>query len=90
MDQMVTEYDYYSDRIHPRCLAEFQSRVKHIYKEHHVTVICQIREHTVNRKTKLQLWLLQTNQQDWLNDPELKEMITDSLIANFEFCAVNY
>ena len=90
MEQMIVEYDYYSDKIHPRCLAEFQSRVKHLYKDYRVTVICQVKEHTVNKHTKLQVWLLHPEMQEWLNDAELKDVILDNLKEKFEFCVINY
>ncbi len=90
MENLLAEYDYYTDKVHPQCIATFQSRVKHMYKEEKVTVVCQIRPHTVNKKTKLQLWLLQTDQQDWLKNDELKDKILGRLVDNFRFCVETY
>ena len=90
MENLLAEYDYYTDKIHPQCIAAFQSRVKNMHKEEKVTVVCQIRPHTVNKKTRLQLWLLNTDQQDWLNNTDLKDKILGRLVDNFRFCVENY
>ena len=90
MENLLAEYDYYTDKIHPQCIATFQSRVKNMYKEEKVTVVCQIRPQTINKKTKLQLWLLHPDQQEWLKDTELKDKILGRLVDNFRFCVENY
>ena len=90
MDHLLAEYDYYHERIHPQCNAVFQARVKEIYKEYRVPITCQIRSIAAPKNITAQLWLLNTETQDWFADPQMKPEISGRLVEKFRFCIENY
>lgn len=90
MDHLLVEYDYYSERINPQCNAAFQARVKNLYKEYRIHIICQIRVRVDNKKIKAQLWILDTASQPWFQDMEMREIISQRLVDKFKFSVDNY